>query len=464
MIKEEILELLRHTEQGVIFSFIARYAAEDKRFYEKIKEALLPDDEEEKCDIEYYKNIAEDCFDFVDLSERYRGYAYDFHEAAYRAASGLNKMLDDAAFLTQQGKYANAAAMAIAVAEVIPQHAEDIDDSDGELSDTFSKAVTLLCDIVNNPAASVSVKKEIIYDRSKEEVRKSVYSDYGFDDFRTLYELCCEQLGDTDEVLADIDGEIREATREYHRDKAVLWKIRFMRSRNLDTENIIRSHLDIDEVRKILFNQLKDAEKYDEALQIAVQGIEIAKQRNYRGTEIDWQKSVFDIYLLQGGDTENLLPKAEYLFHHAGGRYSKEEFYNVLKKYTPAAEWPDTLERLLAPAEEGRGFDSFAARIMCEHQMWQRLFTYCGKGNITNLEQYETALKPHFEKEILEHYRDYVEKQAQITDWRAYDEVARILKRMRTFTDGNALTDQLLEKYRATYKRRKNMMEALKEV
>jgi len=40
----------------------------------------------------------------------------------------------------------------------------------------------------------------------------------------------------------------------------------------------------------------------------------------------------------------------------------------------------------------------------------------------------------------------------------------RILKQMRTFAGGNELVNQLIENYRITYKRRKNMMEALKGI
>ena len=97
---------------------------------------------------------------------------------------------------------------------------------------------------------------------------------------------------------------------------------------------------------------------------------------------------------------------------------------------------------------------------MHEHQLWQRLFTHCLKGDISCIEGYENDLKPYFETEILEHYKNIVEKKALITDQRAYDEVARILKRMRTFAGGNEQVNQLLENYRATYKRRKNMMTA----
>ena len=459
MIKQEILELLEHTEQETVFSFIAAYAAEDVRFYEKIKAALLPgDEEEEECDMDYYRECAEDCFDFDSHYGGRRRY-YDFREAASEAATKLNRMIGDAAFLAKQGKYASGSGMAMAVAEVIPRNAEEVDDSDGELGDSFNRAIDLLCNIVNNENASTSVKKEI-YDWSKKEAFEAVYSDYGFDEIKTVYQLCCELLGDTDEVLADIDRQINEAKSDYHKRNAVLWKIRFMQSKNMDIESVIQTHLDLNDVRKIKFQQLIDAQKYDEALRIAEQGIEIAKQ-HYPGIVSDWKKAMFDIYLAKE-DTASLLPMAEYLFLNAGWG-KKEEFYNALKTFTPPANWPDTMERLLKAAEK-RDFDDFSARIMREHKLWPRLFAYCKQGSIFAMEKYETDLKPYFEKDILEIYRDYVEKKALITDSRAYDEVARMLKRMRTFTGGNELVNQLLYKYRVGYKRRKNMMEALKGV
>ena len=459
MIKQEITELLKHAEQKKIIEFVAEHAKEDEHFYEKIKKALLPDDSEKTYNIAHYRKKAEDCFN---SRQGRRSYNYDFYEAAYEAASGLNSILSDASFFVEQGKYADAVAMAMAVAEVIPRNYENVDDSDGELGDTFNVAIELLCDIVNNSAVTDSIKKEI-YNWSKKESNDSVYSNYGFDEIQTIYETCCEQLGDTNEVLSDIDKQIRETSNEYLKSKIVLRKIRFMQSRNLNIQDVIQEHLDLNDVRKIRFEQLMNDKKYDEALRIAKQGIEISQKQSYPGTETEWQKSIFDIYLLQG-DTARLLPLAEYLFQNAGWNYNKKEFYSALKKHTSVANWPDTMERLLARVENAHNFNSFTAQIMHEHQLWPRLFAYCQKAHIAEMEIYENDLKPHFEKEILECYRNHAEKQALITDQRAYDEVGRMLKRMKTFTDGNELVNQLLEKYRATYKRRKNMMEVLKKL
>ena len=75
----------------------------------------------------------------------------------------------------------------------------------------------------------------------------------------------------------------------------------------------------------------------------------------------------------------------------------------------------------------------------------------------TELEEREElfAQIDKLEKEILDIYHDYVEEEALITHSSAYDCVARMLKRMRTFEGGDAMVNQLLREYRDTYKRRK---------
>jgi len=462
MKKQEITELLGHTELSTIISFIAEYAEEDNLFYEKIKKALLPEDG--TCDIDYYKTKAEACFDFdTGHHSGRRRYNYDFYEAAYAAASGLDSMLSVADYLVEQEKYADAAAIAMAVAEVIPLNYENVDDSSGSLAGTFDSAIDSLYKIMDNAAVANSIKEEI-YHWNKEEVNNSVYSDYGFDEIQTLYEVCCEQLGDTDKVLSDIDRQINEATSEYSKTKDVLRKIHFMQSRNIDAQDVIESHLELNAICKIRFEQLMDAGEYDKALHLAEQGIKIANEQNNPDTVGDWQESILDIYLVQG-DVANLLPLAKYLFLHVDNwSRNKEKFYNILKNYTPAAQWQDTMESLLNAAENRCNFDHFTARILHEHQLWKRLFVHCKKGDVSAIEQYEKDLKPYFEREILDLYRDYVERKALIPDWHAYQEVARLLKKMRTYSGGDDLVNQLLEKYRATYKRRKNMIAELKEV
>jgi hypothetical protein len=259
MEKQEILELLRHTEQELLFSFVAEYAAEDKRFCEQLKDALLPandkaggkdEDREAENDntaasgdtnaaadnaeiisaLKFYRGQAEDCFFLGGQSQRSRYYDDDYG-AALTAASELEEMLEEASEMVAEENFADAAAIAMAVIETIPRNYEDVDDYDGELGEKLDRASALLCNILNNPQVSVSVKKGIFEWRSGEAGNAS-YSVCGYDEIKTIHELCCDMLGDASEALAGINRQIDEAVNEYARNKAVLRKIRFMQFRN----------------------------------------------------------------------------------------------------------------------------------------------------------------------------------------------------------------------------------------
>ena len=108
------------------------------------------------------------------------------------------------------------------------------------------------------------------------------------------------------------------------------------------------------------------------------------------------------------------------------------------------------------------GFNDLKADIFIEHKMWDRLLALCQKSGAEKLEKFEKYLKPLYAKEIFDAYQKYVEKQALITDQNAYDNVGRVLKKMKGFEGGSMIVMMLVEKYREVYKRRKNMMKVLK--
>lgn len=460
MNKQEIEKMLRHAEQEVVYSFISAYAELDAAFCKQLKAALMPGRGDELSK-EAYLVKAEKCFDFGGGGRGWRSRHYDFYQAAYDAANGLDNMLSDAGFLIEQGEYAPAVGIAMSVAEVIPRNYESVDDSSGSLGQTFDMATECIINILHGEQIPERLKTEI-YEWVKQEMSNPVYSDYGFDSLDDVYEAACEELGETDEVLAGLDRQIEEAT-NYRKESIVLRKIRFMQSRNLDTHAFIEKYLEMNTVRKIRFDQMTESGRYDEALVLAREGIKIANMQNHQGTVADWEESILGIYLKQG-HVKNILLQAEKLLCES--YYGGDKYYQIVKQYTNPSDWTDTLERILGSFERSSRFSSFAANVMVEHQMWKRLFAHCKKGNsiALTIEQYEPYLKPHFEKEILDIYREYVEEQALITHSNAYDNVARMLKRMRAFDGGNAIVNQLLQEYRNTYKRRKNMMAALKNV
>lgn len=410
---------------------------------------------------EIYLARAENCFDFDDGGWGRRSYRYNYYQAAFEAASGLDTMLSDADYFIEQGEYAPAIGIFMSVVEVIPRNYEYVDDSSGSLGGTFNVATEGLVSILHNRQASKRLKEEI-YEWVRQEMNNSFYPNYGFDSLTDVYEAACEELGETEEVLADLDKQIEEAD-EYGKISVVLRKIRFMQSRDLDLHAVIEKYLYMNSVRKIRFAQMMESGLYSEALTLAQKGLELATTESRWRAKSDWEKAILEVYLKQG-DVKNILFQAEKLLYES--HYEYDEYYQILKKYTTPNDWSDTLERILVSFERSSRFSNFAADVMKEHQMWERLFAYCKKGDViaTTIEQYEPCLKPHFGKEILDIYHEYVEQQALITHNSAYDRVAYMLKHMRTFDGGDIIVGQLLQKYRNTYKRRRNMMAALREL
>lgn len=459
MNKQDIEKLLQHAEPEAIYSFISTYGESNAEFCKQLKVALMPG-RGECINKEEYLAKAENCFD-LEEGRGWRSWHYDFYQAARDAAFGLGSMLSDADYFIEQKEYGSAASILMSVIEVIPRNYGSVDDSSGTLGGTFNMATDSLVDMIYDEQVPEKLKKDI-YEWIKQEMNNSVYSDYGFDGIADVYEAACKEIGETDEVLADLDKQIEEA-KDYQKRLVVLRKIRFMQSRNLDIDTFIEKYLELNDVRKIRFDQMMESHLYDEALALARKGIEIANTNDRRGIVTDWEKSILDIYLKQD-DVKNILLQAEKLLIE--GCYDQDEFYQIIKKYTNPADWPDTLERILGSFENSSSFSSFAANVMIEHQMWKRLFSYCKtvKNIASVIEQYEPYLKPHFEKEILDIYRDYVEEQALITHYIAYDCVASMLMRMRTFKGGDDIVNQLLQEYRSKYKRRRNMMAALQNV
>lgn len=456
---QEVQEMLQHAKQEAVYSFISAYAELNAEFCKQLKAALMPGKSNDLNKAAYLE-MAESCFNFGG-GRGWRNRHYDFYQAAYDAAAELDDMLSDADYYIEQEEFAPAAGIAMSVAEVIPRNFEEVDDSSGSLGGSFDMATKTLVTILYDGQVQKNLKKEI-YEWVKTEMNDSIYSDYGLDSLTDVYDAACEELGETEEVLADLDRQIENA-REYYKEKIVLRKIRFMQSRNLDTHSFIEKYLEMNGVRKIRFEQLMESGKYDEALHLAQKGIEIAKMRKHSGTVSDWEVSILGVYLKQG-NVENILHQAEKLLYEK--YYDSDKYYHIVKEYTNPNDWSNTLERILGSFENLPSFNNFIANVMVENQMWDRLLSYCKKGMTaaTTIEQYEQYLKPHFEQEILEIYREYVEEQALITNSSAYDCVASMLKRMRTFDGGDALVNQLLQKYRNTYKRRRNMMAALADV
>ena len=118
----------------------------------------MPDSGDD-IDMNMYIAKAESCFDFRRGGRN--SWYFDNYQAAFDAASELDKMLSDADYFIEQGEYAQAAGIAMSVIEVIPRNYEEVDDSNGSLGGTFSMATDSMITILHCDQVSKKTKEKI---------------------------------------------------------------------------------------------------------------------------------------------------------------------------------------------------------------------------------------------------------------------------------------------------------------
>lgn len=164
-------------------------------------------------------------------------------------------------------------------------------------------------------------------------------------------------------------------------------------------------------------------------------------------------------------DQRNILKYAEDLFYN--GRDAMK-YYHILKKETDTAKWAAYLDSLLSrrKTRSWLGYaDNVLAQIYIEEQYWDRLLQLVEKSELSGLQEYEKYLKPRFPEEVRNLFVQKVTHYADRNVGRHhYQEVAAILKNIRTYPGGKEVVDKLLPEFKVKYKARSAMMQELRGV
>jgi len=189
------------------------------------------------------------------------------------------------------------------------------------------------------------------------------------------------------------------------------------------------------DVRLVKCVHVKDEKRYEEAIRLLEEGVDLAVQKEERGTANHFRKELLSLYKVQK-NKEKLLEINKVLFSEG---VDQIVCYAAIKKLTPPLAWPATLTWVLDQLTKRGTYGSqdLQASILVEHAMWEAVLAY---------------------------YHLYVQQQATLSDRGAYRRVADTLNWMIAFDGGPALVRELVVHYRKTYARRPFMMQALNEV
>lgn len=460
-------EILKHCDVKDLHQFIMDYASKNPGFAKAFTARFNPEKTSSGSKVNYVSAIEKSFRSNMNrVGDRYNGWN-DFGFDAYDVAHDLKPLLEKIDYYLQNNNVGEVVLICRALIETIPDEWNDVGDGDedGDVQVVYDTAIDKLQEMMAENRLSQTQKEALFEWYIKE---NKLIAKHEYVGLNTSLGVLEGYFADTPQMLrknlAGIENRINNGGSDYRKAEAAISKINLLQKAGLDdeAENAITEYIRFKDVRKLRLKKLMKEKRYADAIELIEVGIKIAIQKKHPGTVNDWKAELLSVYKQQN-NPDKILSTVEELFYSDSG--SDRKYYAELKKYTPEKDWPATLERLLGKMDKGYyGFNDLKADIFIEHKMWDRLFALCKKSGAEKLEKYEKYLKPFYAKEIFDEYKKYVEKQALITDQDAYNNVARVLKRMKGFEGGGVVVTKLLLKYKEVYKRRKNMMKALGRV
>ncbi|MCK9290315.1 MAG: hypothetical protein WCR58_06890 [Bacteroidales bacterium] len=466
MKKKDLKEILAKTDFDSLVQWIFDYSQMNAGFEILLRARFDP----EKIRVETakdYPTIIRAAFHNNPLKSygRYRRWdEYGFDAENVRA--DLEVVLEDADYFLKNNNTRVAVEICKSMVEIIPEEWEEALDHEGDVQVMYDGAIDKLEIMLSNKLLPENEKAKLFewYEKESKIMGKHKYIGLNTS-FNVLqrYFLSSEDM--IEKNLKSLNEKILNTSEEFYKGQFVIEKIEILEKvdRLDEMQQTIDEYIEFPEVRRIRLKSLILKKEYALAVELIREGIAAAEKKGHIGTIIDWKGELLKVVQYQDDKTK-ILQLAEDLLYN--GREQKK-YYDILKAETPKENWDTTLARILSSMKSEKGFwgfNHFRAEILVEHKKWDELYVQCKKGGVDYLEQYEKYLRPEFDREIYEIYLKFIEQQATITDSKAYANVSRFLKRLKTFSGGQEKVKELITKYREVYKRRKNMMKELEDI
>ncbi|MGN1317756.1 MAG: SWIM zinc finger domain-containing protein [Lachnospirales bacterium] len=337
----------------------------------------------------------------------------------------------------------------------------DIDDSDGGIGMILSKC----CDIIRHIISKSDIcMKEKVY-LALIEYTKENYTDFFDDSIEDILiyefeeeEFIIRNLDFTDKMLREFEININEWSNYY---SARAWfnkHIRLMEMKNISVGERIDyciKHWKLPDAREFCINEYCKRKEYDKAIEILNESIKI--DAAYPGLVSDYKYRLKDIYKTIGDTKKYVSFLWELIF------YGRDfNLYNELKKQYSNEEWLEKREVLF----NGLKNKPIVAEFYKEEKLYDRLLSYViGSSGLYELDKYKSVLIKLYPSEVLKKYKYELEKMAErVADRNHYKEWVLILRDMKKIEGGKEVVNDIVDRWKAIYKKRRAMMEELNKL
>jgi len=463
-------EIINTVPEKELRKFAENYAAKNREFRNALSINFSEYDSTENK--EKYRKIVQNAFSLAEGR-----YGYIEYSDVYGAMLPIHELLSKADNFLETKICKEAFTIAAVIAPECINAIQNLDDSNGECGSAINESF----DIISKAYETTNDKnlKEEIFKYILNEADNSDYDNYGCAD--VLEPLIIDMADTTNKILLVHDfinnqlekaGKMDKSSNEYNIEKYLRYKadLFYKSGEKEKAEKIIYDNIHISNFRETIVNEYIEKENFEGAIKLINEGIKIAIEDNYPGTESQWKKKLLKIYLLQK-DIANIRKYALELFFD--GSYGMD-YYRIFKNTLSTEKWQIEKQKIIdeilrttnKPSYYGHSFSYRAAEIYVEEKMWKELFAQVKNAPIIKiLIEYTEYLKEDYSVDLLAMYKPQIERYVDKNTGRSsYQQAVSYLKHMSKIKGGKELAKSIVNSMVQKYKNRPAMIDEFKNL
>ncbi|MDQ3017918.1 MAG: hypothetical protein M3R25_14495, partial [Bacteroidota bacterium] len=364
------------------------------------------------------------------------------------------------------GNYRSAMLISCAVLEEMTKALEFVDDSNGDIGINIRASYDILAELTGLPSDE-NLRRELFqYCTLKFKLREFE----GWDWHIGMMDLAVNLQRDPQEaeLIYSLLDEIPLSG--YEKEKAQ--EIRLILMGKLqgeeEAQKFLEQHLNLTRFRVLAIDKAFKENEYEKVKQLAFDGIQQHK-KSKPGLLSDWYNALINVAIAEGEHAKVLEYAFLQLTDH--GR-DKKAYVEIIRKYTPADEWPAKFESLIMYliSSQHWQYRELIPELLVEEQDWKRLFSFLTNELYSNDLSFEGLL--HYGQYLLKDYGDKLSKvyeqeldryaisSSKRSEYKALIKYLRQLKKMGF----GEMVNRLVTTWKTTYRYRPSMMEELQEM
>ena len=439
-----------------------------------IMEYSLKNDGIKNCLIDFFKRNAVREEGMVNYVEQVReifsnAYSVNGHRSRYREPEvnwgdvcfGMDAIFEEAECMLKKGNVHEVWMVVMAFFEGLADIADD--ECSYEVNDLCGRAGELLIEALRT--GEIDCKMAL---SKLEDVTKSLaYEEYGLYEVDELLARVRGFALSPEEALEYLETLLASHRTPYELDCYVLQKVELQRrlGRDSEAEDTMDRYICLEAVREMRLEELLDAERFDDALKLADDGIALAGLEMFSGSAVKWMEKKLEIFE-RLGDVESSIDVCRCLFIVERGSM---EYYYRLKKMVAASGFSSFLQDMISKTSSSTyGGHSVIADIYLQENDYDSLFSFLASAEshrLDLLKNYAHRLPSSFSKDLLalfvEDLRLYAKKNVGRNH---YIYLARIMSDMKKLSGGAEISSSLAEEFRQAYHRRPAMLDELRGI